>query len=68
MEPTTERHTMKKFIDNLKKQAEENPLAALVICAGVVTAIAKLLQVNNEWSNSKTWSKEVDRRRMMSVK
>lgn len=56
---------MKKYLENLKRQAEENPLAAMAIGAATVTAVAKLVAVNNERQNSKTWAKEVERRRMM---
>lgn len=58
--------TMKKFADNLKRQAEENPVAALAVSALVITAVTKLMQANTEARNSKSWAKEVDRRRMMS--
>lgn len=59
---------MKKFIDNLKRQAEENPLAALAIGIMTATAATKLIQAGTEHQNSKTWAKEVDRRRMNSLK
>jgi len=55
---------MHKFIDNLKKQAEENPILALGVGAAVATAASKLLHTASEARNSKTWAKEVDRRRM----
>lgn len=55
---------MKKYIDNLKRQAEENPLVALAVAGAVVTAAAKLMQANTERKNSNTWAKEVERRRM----
>lgn len=57
---------MKRYIDNLKRQAEENPVLTLAVGAAVITAIAKLIQVSTEHQNSKTWAKEVDRRRMNS--
>lgn len=57
---------MKRYYENLKRQAEENPLAALAIGAATVTAVTKLMQANTERKNSTTWAKEVDRRRMMS--
>ena len=57
---------MKKFIDNLKKQVEDNPVAALAVGAMVITASTKLMQANTERNNSRTWAKEVDRRRMTS--
>jgi hypothetical protein len=55
---------MNKYIDNLKRQAQENPMAALAVAAVVITAITKLMQANNDRQNSQTWKREVDRRRM----
>ncbi len=55
---------MKKFIDNLKRQAEENPIAALAVAAAVITASTKLMQAVTERENSKTWKQEVQRRSM----
>lgn len=55
---------MQKFLDNLKRQAEENPILALGVGAAVATAASKLLHAGAEHRNSKAWTKEVDRRRM----
>lgn len=55
---------MKQYLENLKRQAEENPIVALIVGAGAITAVTKLLQANTERKNSQTWAKEVDRRRM----
>lgn len=55
---------MKKFVNNLKRQAEENPMAALFIAGGVIAATAKLMDANTSRVNSKAWAKEVDRRMM----
>jgi len=57
---------MQKFIDNLKRQAEENPILALGVTAAVATAASKLVHTMSEARNSRTWAKEVDRRRMQS--
>lgn len=57
---------MQKFLDNLRRQAEENPILALGVGAAVVTATSKLVHTATEARNSKTWAKEVDRRRMKS--
>ena len=59
---------MKRFIDNLKRQAEENPILALGVTAAVATAASKLLHTMTEARNSKTWAKEVDRRRVHDSK
>lgn len=53
---------MYKFVENLKRQVEENPVVALGAGAAVVQAISKLVQVHALHKNSKTWEKEVDRR------
>ena len=55
---------MKKYIDNLKRQAEDNPLLALGVGAALLTAVTKLINANTERNNAKTWEREVDRRRM----
>ncbi|MFL5661341.1 MAG: hypothetical protein ACJ8BW_08305 [Ktedonobacteraceae bacterium] len=46
---------MEKFLENLKHQAEENPILALAVAAGLLTATSKLV-------NSAAWAKEVKRR------
>lgn len=59
---------MKKFVDNLKRQAEENPMVALFIAAGTVTACAKLMDANTARVSAKTHAREVDRRIRNSYK
>ena len=59
---------MKRYIDNLKTQAEENPLVAAGIGITLIVAIKGLLQADNDRRNTKTWAREVDRPRMMSAK
>jgi hypothetical protein len=46
---------MNEFINNLKKQAEENPVLALAVAAGLLTAGSKFM-------NSLAWKQEVARR------
>jgi hypothetical protein len=48
---------MDDFINNLKRQAEENPVLALAVAAGLITATSKLV---NSWA----WKQEVARRAM----
>lgn len=55
---------MKKFVNNLKRQAEENPMLAIAVGVTAITVVTKLLAANTEHQNAKTWAKEVDRRRM----
>jgi len=54
---------MKRFVDQLSRQAEENPLLALGVASTVVAVATKFMQANAEQRNSKSWAKEVDRRR-----
>jgi hypothetical protein len=51
-----------KFLDNLKRQAEENPIFALATGAAVLQAVSRLVNTNTARKNSKAWQKEVDRR------
>lgn len=53
---------MNEFLENLKRQAEENPVLALGVAAGLITAISKLTDSTANAKNSKAWAKEVDRR------
>lgn len=53
---------MNKFFKNLKQQAEENPLVAISVASAAVLAISRLMQASNTRTNSKAWTKEVERR------
>lgn len=55
---------MHRFIENLKRQAEENPVLALGVGAGLITAISKLIDSGATASNSRAWKQEVARRAM----
>ena len=46
---------MDKFIDNLKRQAEENPALTMGVAAALITSVSKLI-------NASAWKKEVKRR------
>lgn len=52
---------MDKFVDNLKHQAEENPMLALGVAAALATSISKLV-------NAAAWKKEVARRAKNAAK
>lgn len=56
------------FIDNLKRQAEENPLVAMGVTAALITAIGKLINANSNSRNSRAWAQEVERRVKQSSK
>lgn len=58
---------MKQYLENLKAWSQENPGLALAGAATALIAVAKLIQVNTEYQNSKTWKKEVERRQMMAA-
>lgn len=53
---------MDRFLDNLKKEAEENPIVALGVAAALITALSKLIDSGATSRNSRAWIKEVDRR------
>lgn len=53
---------MDKFIENLKHQAEENPVLALGVAAALITAVSKLVGATNDTRNSRAWAQEVQRR------
>lgn len=53
---------MNRFLENLKREAEENPVIALGVAAGLVTAISQLVNASANKRNSASWRKEVNRR------
>lgn len=55
---------MNKFLDNLKRQAEENPVLALGVAAALITATSKLIDSTANAKNSRAWAQEVQRRAM----
>jgi hypothetical protein len=55
---------MNPFLENLKRQAEENPMVAIGIGGALVTMFTKFLGIVVDINNSRAWQKEVNRRRM----
>lgn len=53
---------MERFLKNLKRQAEENPLLALAAAAALFTATSKLIDANTARSAARTHALEVARR------
>jgi hypothetical protein len=53
---------MNEFLNNLKTQAEQNPMVAIVAGAGLLSAAGKFLNAASNRNNARTWKKEVDRR------
>lgn len=50
-----------RFLTNLQHQAEENPVLALGVAAGLLTAMSKLV-------NSVAWKQEVRRRNLKDLR
>lgn len=53
---------MKQYLEALKRQAEENPMAALAIAGLVVTAVAKFMDSAGRYRGSAAYARDVDRR------
>lgn len=53
---------MDKFIDNLKREAENNPTVAIAVVAGLFTATAKLIEAHGHAKGSAAYAKDVERR------
>jgi hypothetical protein len=57
---------MNRFLENLKTEVEDNPLLAMGIAAGLLTAVSKLANTGIDAKKSVDWSKEIDRRIKLS--
>jgi hypothetical protein len=57
-----------RFIDNLARQAEDNPVLALGVAAGLITAISKFINSGATAKNAKAWQREVARRAAKDAK
>lgn len=53
---------MNKFIDNLKRAAEEHPVATIAVAAMTVTAVAKLIDAAGHAAGSAAYAKQVNHR------
>lgn len=51
-----------RFLTNLQRQAEENPVVALGVAAALITSVSKLLGTTVDMRNSAAWTREVNRR------
>lgn len=58
---------MNRFVQNLKAQAEANPIVAIGVAAALLTAAGKLMDANTARSAAKTHSREIDRRIAMHL-
>jgi len=59
---------MNKFLANLKREAEENPIVALGVTAALITAVSKLIDSSVDAKNAKAWQMEVARRTMKDAR
>lgn len=59
---------MDKFVENLKRQAEENPVLALGVAAGLITSVSQLINSGSTLKNSHAWKQEVARRAAKDAK
>lgn len=53
---------MDKFFSNLWRQAEANPIGAMIAASMVMNAATKLLRVHHEGIGSRAYAKDVNRR------
>jgi hypothetical protein len=53
---------MKKFVDNLKRNAQENPVQTLIVAALVLTAMAKFVESAGHAAGSRAYARQVDHR------
>lgn len=53
---------MDKFFSNLARQAEANPIGALIVGSMLMNAATKLIRVHHEGIGSRAYAKDVNRR------
>ena len=53
---------MKKFVNNLKVQAEQNPVAAVIVASIALKAVTGMMNASTERVRAQTHAKEIDRR------
>jgi hypothetical protein len=58
----------RRFLDNLKHQAEENPIMALGIGAAVLTGLGRVIAAAGHARGSHAYAKDVNRRIKQSNK
>lgn len=59
---TSEEKPVSVFLNNLKRQAEDNPAGALAIGAAFMAGLGKLISASVNAKNSRSWAKEGARR------
>lgn len=53
---------MEKFLNNLKAQAEANPLGALIVTTALLTAAGKFIDAAGHNAGSRAYARQVDHR------
>lgn len=53
---------MHRFFENLKRQAEENPIVSLGVGAAILTAVGKFIDAAGHARGSHAYAKDVNRR------
>lgn len=53
---------MDRFLENLKRQVEENPIMSLGIGAAILTAVGKFIDAAGHARGSHAYAKDVQRR------
>lgn len=51
---------MNKFLENLKRQAEENPMAALIVGTALLTAASKFVDASGAAVGRAAYAKQVE--------
>lgn len=59
---------MDKAFAKIKKAWEDQPLHVIAVASLAATAVSKLLKATTEAQNAQTWKKEVERRRMSTMR
>jgi hypothetical protein len=53
---------MNEFLENLKREASANPVVAIAVCAGLLTAAGKFIEAAGHAKGSAAFARDVDRR------
>jgi len=53
---------MNEFLENLKREASANPVVAIVVAAGLLTAAGKFIDAAGRAKGSYAYAKDVERR------
>lgn len=59
---------MNEFLENLKREASQNPTLTIAVCAGLLTAASKFIDAAGHAKGSAAYAKDVERRIKASKK